>query len=104
MLIKDIGAEVKAIIAMGECKERVKKFGDKLNIPTYVCDYITDATEKAYEVSANILKEFKCKNIEQLRKIPAKKLVKTKYSNSEMMLDGYALTKDPYQVYLDPLN
>ena len=43
---------VKAIIAMGECKERVKKFGDKLNIPTYVCDYITDATEKAYEVSA----------------------------------------------------
>ncbi len=43
---------VKAIIAMGECKERVKVFGDKLNIPTYVCDYITDATEKAYEVSS----------------------------------------------------
>ena len=42
---------VKAIIAMGECKVRVKEFGDKLNIPTYVCDYITDATEKAYEVS-----------------------------------------------------
>ena len=42
---------VKAIIAMGQCKERVKEFGDKLNIPTYVCDYITDATEKAYEVS-----------------------------------------------------
>ena len=42
---------VKAIIAMGECKKRVKEFGDKLNIPTYVCDYITDATKKAYEVS-----------------------------------------------------
>ena len=60
--------------------------------------------EKAYEVSANILKEFKCKSIEELRKIPAKKLVKTKYSNSEMMLDGYALTKDPYQVYKDGEN
>ena len=60
--------------------------------------------EKAYEVSANILKEFKCKSVADLRKIPAKKLVKTKYSNSEMMLDGYALPKDPYQVYLDGEN
>ena len=60
--------------------------------------------EKAYEVSANILKEFKCKSIAELRKVPAKKLVKTKYSNSEMMLDGYALPKDPYQVYLDGEN
>lgn len=42
---------VKAIVAMGQCKQRVKDFGDKLNIPTYVCDYITDATEKAYEIS-----------------------------------------------------
>ena len=43
---------VKSIVAMGECKQRVKEFGDKLGIPTYVCDYITDATEKAYEVSS----------------------------------------------------
>jgi len=42
---------VKAIIAMGQCKDRVKEFGDKLNIPTYMCNYITDATQKAYEVS-----------------------------------------------------
>ena len=60
--------------------------------------------EKAYQVSANILKEFKCKNIEELRKIPAKKLVKTKNANQEMMLDGYALTKDPYKVYVDKEN
>ena len=60
--------------------------------------------EKAYEVSANILKEFKCKNIDELRKVPAEKLVETKFKNSEMMLDGYALTKDPYQVYAEGLN
>ena len=60
--------------------------------------------EKAYEVSTNILKEFKCKSIEELRKIPAKKLVETKNANQEMMLDGYALTKDPYQVYVDKEN
>ena len=60
--------------------------------------------EKAYDVSAKILEEFKCKNIEELRKIPAEKLVKTKNANQEMMLDGYALTKNPYQVYLDHEN
>lgn len=60
--------------------------------------------EKAYEVSANILKEFKCNSIEELRKIPADKLAETKNANQEMMLDGYALTKDPYQVYVDKEN
>lgn len=60
--------------------------------------------EAAYEVSANILKEFNCKTIADLRKVPAKKLAETKNKNQEMMLDGYALTKDPYQVYKDGEN
>ncbi len=60
--------------------------------------------EEAYEVSANILKEFRCSSIEELRKIPAKRLVNTKYKNQGMMLDGYALTKNPYQVYMDGEN
>ena len=60
--------------------------------------------EKGYETSENILKEFKCKSIDELRKVPAKKLTETKYSNSSMTLDGYALSKDPYQVYLDHEN
>ena len=65
----------------------------------------TYRTEKdAYEVSEKILKEFKCKSIDELRKVPAKKLVETKYSNSSMMLDGYALPKDPYQVYAEGNN
>ena len=60
----------------------------------------TYRTEKvAYEVSQNILKEFKCKTVDELRKVPAEKLVNTKFKNQEMMLDGYALPKDPYQVY-----
>ena len=60
--------------------------------------------EKAYEVSNDILKEFRCSSIEELRKIPAKRLVKTKHKNQEMMLDGYALPKDPYKVYEDGEN
>lgn len=42
---------IKAVIAMGQCKERVKDFAESINKPVYICDYITDATEKAYEVS-----------------------------------------------------
>ena len=42
---------IKAIIAMGECRQRVKDFAESINKPVYICDYITDATEKAYEVS-----------------------------------------------------
>ena len=60
--------------------------------------------EDAYATSKKILSEFKCSSIEGLRKVKATKLVNTKHSNSSMMLDGYALTKDPYQVYLDHEN
>ena len=56
--------------------------------------------EDAYKTSDNILKEFNCSSIDELRKIPAEKLTETQYANSSMMLDGYALTKDPYDVYL----
>ena len=44
---------VKAIIAMGECENRVKEFGDSLGIPTYLCNYIDKATRKAYEISSS---------------------------------------------------
>ena len=50
--LEPFSENIKAIVAMGECKQRVKDFGDSINIPTYVCDYITDATLKAYEVSS----------------------------------------------------
>lgn len=50
--LKSHSKNIKAIIAMGECKKRVKEFGDSINVPTYVCDYITDSTEKAYDVSS----------------------------------------------------
>ncbi|MBP5551292.1 MAG: carboxylesterase family protein [Bacilli bacterium] len=59
---------------------------------------------EALKTGANILKEFNATNANDLRQIDAKKLVRTKYANSEMTLDGYALTKSPYQVYLDHEN
>lgn len=56
---------------------------------------------KALETDKQLYKEFKANNIEDLRKIPAKKLVKTKFAPSQMTLDGYALEKDPYDVYAE---
>ncbi len=60
--------------------------------------------EDALKTGNDIMKEFKCSSIDELRKIPASKLVNTKYGNSGMTLDGYALTKDPYDVYKDGEN
>ncbi|MBQ6730578.1 MAG: carboxylesterase family protein [Bacilli bacterium] len=59
---------------------------------------------KALEIGEKIMKEQGCSSIEELRKVSASKLVQTKYENSSMILDGYALTKDPYDVYLDGEN
>ena len=56
--------------------------------------------EKALETGEKIMEEQNCSSIAELRKVSAEKLVTTKYENPSMTLDGYALTKDPYDVYL----
>ena len=56
--------------------------------------------DEALEMGEDIMEEFNCSSIDELRKISASDLVKTKYTNSSMTLDGYALTKTPYEVYL----
>ena len=33
---------IKAIIGIGECRERVKEFGKKINVPTYIHEYLKD--------------------------------------------------------------
>jgi para-nitrobenzyl esterase len=58
----------------------------------------------ALEMGANIKEEFKCSTVEELRKIPAEKLIKTKYKNSSMTVDGYALPRTPYEIYTDGQN
>lgn len=50
--LKPFMKHVKAIIATGICRERVKDFGDSMGIPTYVCEFMDEATRKAYEVSS----------------------------------------------------
>ena len=42
---------VKAIIGIGQCRERVLEFGESLSIPTYIYEHLTDGFDKCFEVS-----------------------------------------------------
>ena len=81
-----------------------RAIGESSSVVTLKAPHTYRKMEDALETGNNIMKEFKCKNIEELRRIPANKLVDTQYSNSSMTLDGYALTKNPYDVYKDGEN
>ena len=50
-LIPYIG-NVKAIIAIGQCRNRVVEFGNNIGIPTYSFEYLKDGFIKCYDVSS----------------------------------------------------
>ena len=60
--------------------------------------------EAALKMGDDIKKEFGCNNIEELRALSASKLIKTKYANNSMTVDGYALPQTPYEIYQKGLN
>ena len=55
--------------------------------------------EKALEMGERIMEEYGAADLAQLRAVPAEKLVKTRYTNSAMTVDGYAITEQPYLTY-----
>ena len=55
--------------------------------------------ESALQMGRDIMEEFGASDIEALRDIPAEKLVNTKFTNSAMTVDGYAITEQPYLTY-----
>lgn len=54
---------------------------------------------EALETGKEVREEFGVTTSEELRKIPASKLVETKTSNGSMTVDGYAITEQPYLTY-----
>ncbi len=42
---------VKSIIGIGECRNRVLEYGNSLNIPTFIYEYLKDGFDKCFEVS-----------------------------------------------------
>lgn len=49
--LKPFMNHVKAIIGIGECRERVKQFGDDLNIETYMYEHLKDGFQKCTEIA-----------------------------------------------------
>ncbi len=45
--------KVKAIIGIGQCRDRVLEFGNSLNIPTYIYEHLTDGFDKCFEESTS---------------------------------------------------
>lgn len=55
--------------------------------------------EAALRMGKNIMEEFNCRTIDEMRRLPAEQLIKTKYENKAITVDGYALPKTPYEIY-----
>ncbi len=55
--------------------------------------------DRAIDMGKNIMDEFSAENLADLRSIDAEKLVNTRYTNSAMTIDGYAITEQPYTTY-----
>ena len=50
--LKDYMKNVKAIIGIAQCRDRVKEFGDSMNIQTYTYEYLKDGFKKCYELAS----------------------------------------------------
>lgn len=48
--LKDYTENIKAIFAIGECREKIRKFADDNNIKVYVIEHLKDAFKKAQEI------------------------------------------------------
>lgn len=81
-----------------------RAIGESSSIVTYRPPHTFRTMEKALKMGEDIMEEMKCASIEELRKLPAETLQKTKYANSAMTVDGYALPKTPYEIYQEGLN
>ena len=76
-----------------------RAIGESSSIASFRAPHTFRSLDDALATGKKIMKEFNVNSIEELRKVPATKLLTTQYSNSSMCVDGYALTKSPYEVY-----
>ena len=81
-----------------------RAIGESSSLVIQVPSHTFRSIKAAQKMGHDIMKEFKADSIEDLRKIPAAKLIKTKYANNSMTVDGYALTEYPWETYEKGLN
>lgn len=76
-----------------------KAIGESSSIAIKLPPHTFREMNVAKETGNDILKEFNCTSVNELRNVKASDLVRTKYKNECMTLDGYALDRMPYEVY-----
>ncbi|MCR4734149.1 MAG: carboxylesterase family protein [Treponema sp.] len=76
-----------------------RAIGESSSLVVQVPSHTFRSKEAAFQMGHDIMKEFNASSLEDLRKIPAEKLIKTKYANNSMTVDGYALTEYPWETY-----
>ncbi len=81
-----------------------RAIGESSSVVVNVPPHTFRSMDKALETGNNIKREFKADSLEELRNIPATKLLKTKYRNDSMTVDGYALTEYPWDTYQKKAN
>ena len=94
-------SSVSALCASPRAKNLFRRaIGESSSVVVKTPPHTYRTMEEALKTGEKIMKEMNCSSIEEMRNLPASKLLTTKYSNSSMTLDGYALEKNPYEVYL----
>ena len=79
-----------------------KAIGESSSLVVQIPPHTGRKQEDAIKMGNSIKAEFSCNSLQELRNIPADKLVKTNYENSAMSIDDpYTFPKTPYQVYKD---
>ncbi len=64
--------------------------------PTHSFRLLKEALSSGIELK----KKYGCKTVEELRKLPAETIVASAYTEHHITVDGYVLTKTPYESYL----
>ena len=98
-------SSVSALCSSPRAKGLFKRaIGDSSSVVVKTPPHTYRKMEDALKTGDAIMKEMNCSSIEELRKVDANKLLSTKYTNSSMTLDGYALEENPYDAYVNHHN
>ena len=81
-----------------------RAIGESSSVVSKVPPHTFRSQKTALKMGEDIMAEFGCKSIDELRQVPADRLVATSFENNAMTVDGYALPKTPYELYQEGAN
>lgn len=98
-------SSVNAVCASPLAKGMVKRaIAESSGLVIPVPPHTFRTMEDAQKTGNAIMNEFGCSSIDELRNVNAEILIKTKYENTAMTLDGYALVESVWDTYKNSRN